>query len=83
MFQKNIHLPSSGLQTDCFSLDARLTYSDMKDGGSIQNSWATGLCPPSRIQNTRKHNILETGSVSILRWGEGETPTELGPLEKN
>jgi hypothetical protein len=27
-----------------------------------------------------KHYVLETGSVSILRWGE--TPTLLGPLER-
>jgi hypothetical protein len=30
-----------------------------------------GLCPSSGILETRKHNVLETGSVSVLRlWGE-------------
>jgi hypothetical protein len=37
--------------------------------------------------NTRKHNDLETASVSIIRWAGlgwgGETPTLLGPLERD
>jgi hypothetical protein len=28
----------------------------------------------------KKHNVSETGSVSVLRWGK--TPTLLGPLER-
>jgi hypothetical protein len=36
-----------------------------------QNYWVYELCPSSSILETRKHNISETGSVSILRW-EGE-----------
>jgi hypothetical protein len=40
-----------------------------------------GLCPLSGILKTREHNILKTGSVSVLRWG-GETPTLLDPLER-
>jgi hypothetical protein len=32
-----------------------------------QNYWVFGLCPLSGIQKTRKHIILETGSVSVLR----------------
>jgi hypothetical protein len=28
----------------------------------------------------KKHNVSETGSVSILKWGK--TPTLLGPLER-
>jgi hypothetical protein len=46
----------------------------------IQNYWVFGLCPSSGILETRKHNVLETGFVSVLRWG-GNTSTQLGPLE--
>jgi hypothetical protein len=28
----------------------------------------------------KKHNVSETGSVSVLRWGK--TPTLLGPIER-
>jgi hypothetical protein len=28
----------------------------------------------------KKHNVSETGSVSVLRWEK--TPTQLGPLER-
>jgi hypothetical protein len=28
---------------------------------SIQNYWVSGLCPSSRILNTRTHNVSETG----------------------
>jgi hypothetical protein len=31
-----------------------------------------GLCPSSGILETRKRNVLETRSVSVLRWWEGE-----------
>jgi hypothetical protein len=47
----------------------------------IQNYWVSGLCTSSRILTIRKHNVLETVSVSALRWGEGDT-TRLGPLER-
>jgi hypothetical protein len=33
--------------------------------------WVCGLCSSSRILNTRKHNVLKTRSVSVLRWEEG------------
>jgi hypothetical protein len=36
---------------------------------NTQNYWAFGLCPPSSITETRKHNVSETSSVSFLRWG--------------
>jgi hypothetical protein len=51
---------------------------------NTQNYWVSGLCPSSRIQNTRKHNVSETGFVSVLRRGGGEkkTPTLLGPLDR-
>jgi hypothetical protein len=48
---------------------------------NTQNYWVFGLCPSSGILENRKHNILETGSVYILRWGGG-TPTLLDPLER-
>jgi hypothetical protein len=31
-----------------------------------QNYWVFGLCPSSVILETRKHNVSETGSVSVL-----------------
>jgi hypothetical protein len=36
---------------------------------SGQNYLVYGLCTSSRYLNTRKHNVLETGSVSVLRCG--------------
>jgi hypothetical protein len=45
-----------------------------------ENYWVSGLCPSSGIVETRKHNVSETGSVSVLRWGEA--PSLLGPLER-
>jgi hypothetical protein len=49
---------------------------------NTQNYWVPGLCLSSGILNTRKHSISETQFVSVLRWGE-ETPTLLGPLERD
>jgi hypothetical protein len=46
------------------------------------NYWFCGLCPSFGTVNTRKCNVLETESVSVLRWG-GRTPTLLGPLERD
>jgi hypothetical protein len=34
---------------------------------NIQNYWVFGFCPLSGIPKTRKHNVSETGSVSVLR----------------
>jgi hypothetical protein len=36
------------------------------------NYWVLGLCPSSGILETRKHNVSETVSVAVLRWG-GDT----------
>jgi hypothetical protein len=33
----------------------------------FQNYWVLGLCSSSGILETRKHNVSETGSVSVLR----------------
>jgi hypothetical protein len=46
-----------------------------------QNYCVFGLCPSPGILETRKHNVSETGSVSVLRWN-GETPFLLGLLER-
>jgi hypothetical protein len=35
------------------------------------NYWVFGFSPSFGILETRKHNVSETGSVSILRWDEG------------
>jgi hypothetical protein len=44
----------------------------------IQNYWGFGLFPSSGILGTSKHDVSETGSVSVLRCGGGEkTPTHL------
>jgi hypothetical protein len=34
---------------------------------NTQNYWVFGLCTSSGILDTRKHNVSETGSVSVLR----------------
>jgi hypothetical protein len=49
---------------------------------NTQRYWVFGLCPSSGyfLNNNEKHNVSETGSVSVLRWGK--TPTQLGPLER-
>jgi hypothetical protein len=39
-----------------------------------------GLCTASGVVKTTEHNILETGSVSVLRWED--TPTLFDSLER-
>jgi hypothetical protein len=34
---------------------------------NTQNYWVLGLCPLSGILKTKEHNLLENGSVSVLR----------------
>jgi hypothetical protein len=34
---------------------------------NTQNYWVLGLCSSSGILETGKHNVSETGSVSVLR----------------
>jgi hypothetical protein len=38
-----------------------------------RNYWVSGLCSSSGILSTRKQNIWNIGSVSVLRWEEGDT----------
>jgi hypothetical protein len=49
---------------------------------NTQNYWVFGLFPSSSILENRKHDVSETGSVSVL-WCCGEEKTsQLGPLER-
>jgi hypothetical protein len=45
-----------------------------------QKCAVSGLCPLLGVLKCRKHNISETGSVSILVWWEGDT-CPVGPWE--
>jgi hypothetical protein len=38
-----------------------------------QNYWAYALSPSSGILETRKHDVSETGSVSVIGYGEEDT----------
>jgi hypothetical protein len=49
---------------------------------NTQNCLISGLYPSFGILETIIYNVSETGSVSVLRRGEGETSTLLGPLER-
>jgi hypothetical protein len=49
---------------------------------SAQNHWVSKLCSSSEIVKMRKHNLLETGSVSIFRRREGDTYC-VGSLRKS
>jgi hypothetical protein len=49
---------------------------------NTQNYWVSGLCPSPGILNNRKRDILETGSVSVLMGGEGDTYS-VGSLRKS
>jgi hypothetical protein len=33
----------------------------------IKDHWVSGLCPSIGILNTRKHNVSETGPLSVLK----------------
>jgi hypothetical protein len=46
-----------------------------------QNYGVFGLFPSSGILGTRKHDVSETESVSVLRCG-GKTPTQFGPSDR-
>jgi hypothetical protein len=49
---------------------------------NTQNYWVFGLFPSSNVLGTRKHDLSETGSVSVLRCGGRKTSTLLGPLDR-
>jgi hypothetical protein len=52
-----------------------------KTKSSAQNYWVFGHFQSSSILENRKNEISETGSVSILRWGEDTY--SVGPLRKS
>jgi hypothetical protein len=49
--------------------------------GNFLESLDFGSCPSAGILETRKHNGLETGSVSVFGW-VGKTSALFGPLER-
>jgi hypothetical protein len=53
----------------------------VRNNKEFQNYCGFGLRPSSGILETRKQNVSEAESVSVLRWG-GETPTLFGPSER-
>jgi hypothetical protein len=61
--------------TTRFEIVRRLTFTEARAVLSHMNEHYefSGLFSSSGILNTRKHNVSETGSVSILRRGEGDT----------
>jgi hypothetical protein len=52
-------------ETDCMEVDSKRLVLTMVY--NIKNYLVFGLCPQSGILETRKHNVSETGSVSVLR----------------
>jgi hypothetical protein len=46
------------------------TVAQLQIWSNVQHRCVSGLYPSSGIPNTRKHNVSETGSVSVLRRGE-------------
>jgi hypothetical protein len=61
--------------------NVELILKGSKDGVQYSNLRVFELRPSPGILETRKLNVSNTGSVSVLRWG-GQTPIPLGPLEK-
>jgi hypothetical protein len=68
--------PANSLLFNCFS-DSKVAILYLRQQTKLhalrrntrnQNHWASGLCPLSEILNTRKHNVSETGYVSVLIW---------------
>jgi hypothetical protein len=49
--------------------------------GNFLDHWIFGSCPSSSILETREHNVLETGSVSVL--GGGEDTCSVRSLRKS
>jgi hypothetical protein len=47
-----------------------------------QIHWVSEFCPSSGNLTTRKNKVSDTGSLSVLRRGEGDTYS-VGPLSKN
>jgi hypothetical protein len=64
---------SSRAQCSCIVFSSWWVWNLAEAMTIIQNYWGFRLCPLSGILETRKHNVLETGSVSVLRWGGEDT----------
>jgi hypothetical protein len=47
-----------------------------------KNYWAFGLSPSFDVLGNRKHDVSETGSVSVLRCG-GEDTYSVGSLRQS
>jgi hypothetical protein len=58
-----------------------VTFCSKYDETFFFNYMASGAFHSSGILNTWKHNVLEAGSVSVLRWEEGDV-TVLVPVER-
>jgi hypothetical protein len=63
----------------------RVEWSRSVNMRRTQNHWISGLCPSPEFEITMKHDVSETGSVSVFRWGEGDPtlfPTEYVSLSR-
>jgi hypothetical protein len=54
-------------------------YEEIEINIAVRITEFFGLFATSGVLGTRKHNVSETGSFSVLRC-KGKTPTQLGPL---
>jgi hypothetical protein len=50
---------------------------------NTQDYWVFWTFPSSGILQTRKQDVSETGSVSLLRWTGGSDTDSVGPLRKS
>jgi hypothetical protein len=51
----------------------------LSDENMPRDYWVSELCPSSHVPN--EHNVSETGSVSVVRWKEGEARIQVGSSE--
>jgi hypothetical protein len=71
------HLQKSGcIAMNFLTFAALLGLKLLMNWWKSQNYWVFGLFPSSSIPETRKRDVSETGSLSVLMW-----PTLLGTLE--
>jgi hypothetical protein len=63
-FKVNYPKTAVFLDVTLYSLTLKTEVVTMK---LTQNYWVVGLCPSSGIVKPIKHNVSETGSVSVLR----------------
>jgi hypothetical protein len=70
------------IKIEIIQMSSENTSENAEQKKNTQNHWIYGLCPLSGILNTIKCNVLEIGSVSILRWGGGVI-SSVGSLRKS